>query len=153
MPGLVLQYSTSVDIYRGSVYWVQQASWAKLYNFIKIGVVCVHILKNKLFFECFFCLHSYFCLHFRGKMSLYLSDHLVVHSTSAKCLLNIWSQYMPNSKFKTTPVQTLQYVYCINPTSSWTRGFMRWVGWVSIFVYASKSVYFYILHFREGKYK
>ena len=42
-----------VDINRGSVYCVQQASWEKLYNFRKIGVVCERILKNKLFFLCF----------------------------------------------------------------------------------------------------
>ena len=31
------------DIDRGSVYWGQQANWTKLYNFRKIGVVCVRI--------------------------------------------------------------------------------------------------------------
>ena len=33
-----------VDIDRGSVYWVQQASWPKLYKLRKIGVVCVRFL-------------------------------------------------------------------------------------------------------------
>ena len=114
---------TWVDIYRGSVYWIQQASWTKLYNFRKIGVVCVRIFENKLFYQCFLCL--LFLKHFLGEISIYLSDHLVLVCTPAKCPPNIRSKYMPKRSLK----QTLQYVYCMNPTSSWNRGFVRGVGW------------------------
>ena len=54
---------------------------------------------------------------FSEKISIYFLDHLVFRN---------WKQ-------------TLQYVYCMNLTSSWNRGFVRWVCWVSIFVYDNNS--------------
>ena len=38
----------------------------------KIGVVCEHIFKSKLFFQCFLGLLSFFYLHFWGNISIYL---------------------------------------------------------------------------------
>ena len=121
-------FNHRVDFYRCSVYWVQQASWKKLNN--------IHILEKSYFSSSSFVYFLIFCLHFRGKYLI--SDH-TINTTDQyywcvrrqKCLLNIWSKYMPKSKFKTNPCR-LQYVYCMNPTSFWNRGFVRWVGWVSI---------------------
>ena len=45
---------------------------AKLYNFRKIGVVYVRVLKNKLFFQYFLCLLFYFLFTFYGE-NIYLS--------------------------------------------------------------------------------
>ena len=68
---------TRVDIDRGSVYSVQQASWAKRYNFRKCGSFVYVYLKTGYFSSASFVFCFISCLHFKGKISIYLSDHLV----------------------------------------------------------------------------
>ena len=81
---------TRVDIDRGSVYSVQQASWAKRYNYRKCGSFVYVILKTGYFSSASFVFCIMSCLHFKGKISINLSDHLVFNDwkqTLAVCVL------------------------------------------------------------------
>ena len=78
-----------VDINRGSVYCVQQASWEKLYNFRKIWVVCLRFLIKQVIFCSAYCLYFHiFCLHFKGANS-FLSLRLFSIDVYKICSLNI----------------------------------------------------------------
>ena len=117
-------HRVGIIIRRGSVYWLQQANWEKLYNYRKIGIVSVRTLKNKVFSSSSFLI---FCLNFRGEFLRSSNIDVYIGKMPTK--------YMPKSKFETNPCRPCSmFVYCMNPTSSWNRGFVRWDGWVSIFV-------------------
>ena len=116
------------------MHWVQQASWAKQYNFRKIGVVCVLFLKTSNFSSASFVYFLIFCLHYRRKISIFLSDYLVLMGTPAKCLLNIWSKYMQKSKFKTKPADPAPAVYVLYEPHFLLESRFREMSWLSVYL-------------------
>ena len=94
-----LQIEHRVDIDRGSVHWVQQASWAELYNFKNIGFVCLYTshCSSASFFVCLHLNMIYYDLNICKNRSLKQTP-----ADPAVCVLY-------------EPLQTLQYVYCMNP--------------------------------------
>ena len=65
----------------------------------KLGLFVYVFLKTSYFSSASFVYFFIFWLHFRGEISFYLSDHLVLMCTPTKCLLNICQ----NRSFKQTP--------------------------------------------------
>ena len=82
---------------------MQQANWAKLYNLRKIGVVFVRILKTRSLSSVSFVYFLIFCLHFRGIISIYLSDHLVYWCVRRQNVLIFDPIICQNRSLKQTP--------------------------------------------------
>ena len=84
----------------------------------KIGVSWVHILKNKLFLQCLLCLLSY-CLftHFRGEISIYLLDNLVLMPTKYTALSEISNFHL--KKFVGAPASN-------SPDQNYSTKFDEW---------------------------
>ena len=86
-----------VDFDRGLMFWVQPASWAKLYNLRKIGFFVYAFFKTSSFSNGSFVYFLIFIYILGGKCQSLWSFSIDAYSGK------IPSKYMPKSKFKTNP--------------------------------------------------
>ena len=78
---------------RGSVYWEQQASWENCTILEKLGLFVYVFLNTSYFSSASFVYFFLFCLHFRRKISIYLSDHsssIEVYACKM-CIVFVWT--------------------------------------------------------------